>query len=87
MKSRSTTSPPGIPSAYGRRARLDVIASILLLGAPFLVFLRHYGYQLSQPEALICLAALGVIGLLLGLVAAVGALARTAVFAGLLTVG
>jgi len=86
VKSRSTTSPPpGIPSAYGQRARLDVIASMLLLGAPFLVFLRHYGYRLSQPEALICLAVLGVIGLLLGLVAAVGTLARTAVFAGLLT--
>lgn len=45
-------------------------ATVLLLAAPFVIFLRHHAYSLSQPEALGCLAVLTGLGLGAGFVAA-----------------
>ena len=38
-----------------------------LLFTPLVIFLRHHGYSLLQPESLICLAGFFLVGLILGL--------------------
>jgi hypothetical protein len=43
-----------------------------LLLTPLVVFLRHHGYPLFAPEALICIVVLSSIGLILGLPGAIG---------------
>ena len=73
------------------RARLrdtlkDASAGPLILLTPFLVFVRHNDYSLIRPEMLVCIAALVILGLLLGLAMALGgSVLRVPIAAALIT--
>jgi len=50
----------------------DVGAAILLLGLPLIIFLKYNAYPLAHPEVLLCLALIGLAGLILGVVMSLG---------------
>ena len=68
-----------------RRVGLVSLAAFLLLITPFVVFLRHYGYPLTNPEILLSLAAAALAAMGIGVVTAPWLIARVLALAMLVT--